>query len=84
MLCAPITKIEIYRIINDMALNKTPGVDGIPIEFYIENWNVLSDDLIELYSTVLQTGCLSNSQRKGIIIIIPKSKDTLQITIIDQ
>ena len=80
MLCAPITKIEIYRIINDMALNKTPGVDGIPIEFYIENWNVLSDDLIELYSTVLQTGCLSNSQRKGIIIIIPKSKDTLQIT----
>ena len=63
-----------------MALNKTAGVDGIPIEFYIENWNVISDDLVELYSTVLQTGCLSNSQGKGIIIIIPKSKDTLQIT----
>ena len=56
-----------------MALNKTPGVDGLPVEFYLQNWEIISDDLLDLYNTILNTGCLSETQRKGIIILIPKS-----------
>ena len=62
-----------------MALNKTPGVDVLPVEFYIDNLDVISDDILALYSTVLQTGSLSESQRRGIITIIPKSSDTMHI-----
>ena len=63
-----------------MALNKTPGIDGLPVEFYIENWNVIGDDILALYNTVLDVGYLGETQRKGIITIIPKSTDTLYIT----
>ena len=30
MLCAAITKDEIYKVLKSMALNKTPGLDGLP------------------------------------------------------
>ena len=63
-----------------MALNTTPGWDGLPVEFYIENWNVISEAIVELYKSILQRGYLSKSQRKGIIILIPKSTNTEHIT----
>ena len=62
-----------------MALNKTPGVDGLPVEFYIENWEVIANDILALYNSILDTGYLAKSQKRGIITIIPKSKDTLDI-----
>ena len=40
-----------------MAINKTPGVDGLPVEFYIQNWEIISDDILNLYSTILNTIC---------------------------
>ena len=64
-----------------MALNKTPGVDGLPVEFYLENWTLISDDLVILYNTILNNGWLGDSQRKGIIILIPKTDgEILRIT----
>ena len=37
LLCSPLSISEIYKSIKAMVLNKTSGVDGIPVEFYIEN-----------------------------------------------
>ena len=31
-----VTQNEIYKTIKDMNLNKAPGIDGIPIEFYLK------------------------------------------------
>ena len=74
-----IYKDEIYRALNSLALNKTPGNDGLPVEFYVENWDIISDEIVELYSTILNEGYLGKSQRKGIIILIPKSRDELSL-----
>ena len=74
-----IYKDEIYRALNSLALNKTPGNDGLPVEFYVGNWEIISDDIVELYSTILNEGYLGKSQRKGIIILIPKSRDELSL-----
>ena len=62
-----------------MALNKTPGIDGLPVEFYIENWEILSDILLELYNAILHTGSLGESQRKGLVTLIPKSENVMYI-----
>ena len=62
-----------------MAINKTPGLGGIPVEFYVENWDIITDDILALYETVLHTGQLGKSQNRGVITIIPKSNDTLNI-----
>ena len=78
-LCTPITCYEIYNIIKTMALNKTPGVDGLPVEFYLENWERIKNDILAIYDTVLDTGYLGKSQKRGIITIIPKTNNTLDI-----
>ena len=80
MLSAPLTKEEIYLIIKDISTNKTPGIDGIPIEFYIEFWPDISDDLLDMFNNVLHTGMLTLSQRRAIINIIPKNLDSTYIT----
>ena len=79
MLVAPLSKVELYRTIHSMSLDKTPGIDGIPVEFYIENWNAIGDDLLILYNCILNIGILGDSQKKGIITLIPKTKDILYI-----
>ena len=79
MLCAPLSVDEIYVTVKSMALNKTPGFDGIPVEFYVENWEVIASDILALYETVLYTGHLGKSRKRGIITIIPKSNETLYI-----
>ena len=80
MLSAPITKDEIYKIITDISSNKTPGIDGIPIEFYMELWSDISEDILEMFNNVLHSGVLTRSQRRAIINIIPKNLDSTYIT----
>ena len=55
-----------------MKTNKTPGYDGLPIEFYIVFWLDISDLLIDAYNFSLQQGVLTPSQRNGIITLLPK------------
>ena len=76
----PLTKQEIYDVIKSMKLNKTPGFDGIPVEFYIVFWPDICDMLISSFNFSLQNGMLSPSQRNGVIILLPKKdKDHLHI-----
>ena len=84
ILCTPLSIEEIYNTLILMTLNKTPGIDGLPVEFYIENWEVIANDILALYETILSIGYLGKSQKRGIITIIPKSNDTLDIKTIDQ
>ena len=78
-LCTPLSTDEIYKTIKLMALNKTPGIDGLPVEFYIEHWELIANDILALYDTILDTGYLGKSQKRGVITIIPKSNNTLDI-----
>ena len=36
-----VTNDEIFKAIKDMNLNKAPGIDGIPIEFYLKFWDII-------------------------------------------
>ena len=69
----------IFYNICRLLLNKTPGIDGIPVEFYIAFWQLIADDLLEMYNHVLQNGSLCTSQRRAVINILPKSDDFLYI-----
>ena len=55
LLCKDVTRKEVFDTIQTFNKNRTPGIDGLPIEFYIENWNVIADDFIELVEYIL--GC---------------------------
>ena len=76
----PLCKQELYDVIKSMKLNKTPGFDGLPIEFYIVFWPDICDMLMNSFNFSLQNGAMSISQRNGIITLLPKKdKDPLCI-----
>ena len=47
----------------NMKLNKSPGSDGLPIEFYITFWENINTMLIESINSAYQNGELSASQK---------------------
>lgn len=76
----PFSKQELYTTICSMKHNKSPGFDGLPVEFYIVFWKDLSDMLLDSFNFSLQNGAMSSSQRNGVITLIPKKdKDILYL-----
>lgn len=72
LLDKPISKKELFDTIASMKHNKSPGLDGLPVEFYIVFWKDISDMLIDSFNFSLQNGLMSSSQRNGVITLIPK------------
>ena len=55
-----------------MQLNKSPGEDGLPIEFYRTFWNEIKTYLFNSYKFSLEFGSLSITQKRGVISLLPK------------
>ena len=55
-----------------MDSNKTPGTDGLPAEFYKIFWKDISTLLVSALNYAFESGCLSITQRRGVIKLIPK------------
>ena len=54
-----------------------PGLDGLPMEFYLKFWNVLGGDPVSVLNSCLDSGSLSLSQRRGVISLTFKKGDRL-------
>ena len=69
-----ITIEECAYVLKKMENNKTPGSDGLSIEFYRYFWNIIAKYMVESFNYAFQSGHLSISQKQGIISLIPKKK----------
>ena len=67
-----ITLDECSKVLNSFALNKTPGNDGLPIEFYQTFWNSVGELLVESFNESFIKGEMSPSQRQAVITLIEK------------
>lgn len=75
-----ITLLELTNAVKQMPNNKTPGLDGLPIEIYKQFWEQLGHVYYESIIHAKQNGLLSLSARRGVISQIPKKdKDPLII-----
>ena len=72
-----LTLEEIHKAVKSLALNKTPGIDGLPVEFYRVLWEDIKDILLNTYKNSFRKGLLTTSQRQGIINLIPKKDKDL-------
>ena len=54
---------------------KSPGLDGLPVEFYKKLWPIIKLDFFEMVQEVQNLGVLSDSQRKGAIRLVFKKED---------
>ena len=70
----PINKIEMLKAAKDMKLRKAPGLDGLPIEFYLVFWDEVVDILFEVYNVSKSIGHLNYTARQGVISQLPKGK----------
>ena len=60
--------------------NKTPGADGLSLNFYRKFYKDLKEPLLNLYKYSIQEGRLNKTARYGIINLIQKKgKDDLLI-----
>lgn len=71
----PFSLGEIKSAIHSMGCNKSPGVDGVSVEFYRDYFDLLGTDLLEVYNEVFDFGELTASQRTGVITLLPKKGD---------
>ena len=63
-----------------MAENKSPGIDGLPKEFYETFWETIKDDITKLFNHILfNKKQLSTTQQIAIISLIPKKDDLTEI-----
>ena len=62
-----------------MNLNKAPGLDGIPIEFYLKYWDIIKPEMIDVMTNIINGTCLNDNQRKAIITLIPKEGGDLSL-----
>ena len=68
---------ELESVLNSFQNNKSPGNDGLPIEFYKTCWNLINESFMECVK-------MSSSQRKAVINLIEKQgKDRTLIEIGD-
>ena len=59
-----------------MENDKSPGIDGTPVEFYKTFYDTLENDLIQLYNNILFIEkSITNAMQKAIITLIPKNGD---------
>ena len=68
---------EVFRALQGMATGKSPGSDGVPMEFYVAFWDVLGEDLVEVLNASFDLGSLPLSQRSALITLIFKKGDRL-------
>ena len=62
-----IFKEESKKAIEMFEKCKTPGNDGIPVEFYKIMWDNLADQLVEVFNYCFQLEEITATQRQAII-----------------
>ena len=67
-----ITLNECAKALETFQLNKAPGNDGIPIEFYETFWSLISEPFIRCANECFEKGDLSSSQKQAVITLIEK------------
>ena len=65
-----LTAEECFTALTGMARGKAPGLDGLPMEFYLKFCQVLGTDLVNTLNSCYLVGTLALSQCHGVIFYL--------------
>ena len=71
-LIQPISDQEIKEALFDFANDKSPGLDGIPAEFYKIHWDMIGASVQQAVRWFFSTGHLLREWNKTLLVLIPK------------
>jgi len=75
-----VTLDECTKAVNKIKKNKSPGLDGITIEFYVKFWPLIGNLLVEVLNEGYDNNSLSDSQRLSLFSLLFKKGDTCDIS----
>ena len=81
LLDAPITRDEVQTAISKLKRNKSPGLDLLSPELFIDAADLLADPLCKLFNFIFENNLYSESWTRGIVVPVPK-KEICQMSII--
>ena len=67
---------EVLVALRGMARRKAPGLDGLPMEFYLKFWSILDSDLVSVLNSSFDSGCLSLSLSEEVLFPCPLRRVT--------
>ena len=77
-LCEGLVSVgECFTAIQKMKLNKSPGIDGLPTEFYICFWDTVKHLVVDSFNEGFIHENLSDSQNSAVLSLIFKKNDRL-------
>ena len=71
-LLKPFASSEIQQALFTMANNKSPGLDGFPVEFFTTHWATMGDLIIQAVTSFLSTGHILQEWNRSLLVLIPK------------
>ena len=74
-LAQPITKEDLEYSLKHMRTGKSPGSDGLTVEFYRRFWPVVGQLVIDSITNAQEVGHFTNFQRLGILKLLPKPRN---------
>ena len=63
---------ECFDCLQSFENNKSPGNDGLNVEFYKKCWNSIGNSLVDSLNYSYECGELSNTQKQAVITLIEK------------
>lgn len=58
-----------------MATGRSPGPDGVLVEFYSQFWDLIGEEFTAMLETSIDNGRLPRGMNKGLVILLPKDGD---------
>ena len=63
---------EVTQIVKECPTGRSPGLDGLPYEFYQATWEVIGKDFTEVIKTQLRNFTLIESGKHGVTVLPSK------------
>lgn len=74
-----ISKEEVEQELKAMKSNKSPGIDGLPKEFYKTFFDIIGEDLTEVINNIYFSGIMGETMRTAVITLLFKKGDIHEI-----
>ena len=74
-----ITMQECKEALDKVARNKAAGISGFTAEFFVFSWNNVGNMMVDYFNHAKEEGELFISHRKGIVTLIPKKGNQMQL-----
>ena len=70
-----LTLQELTAAVQQMSVGKSPGLDGLPAEFYRNFHGVFGPDPLEVYQKAFGVHMLPSNCRRAVLSLVPKKGD---------